>query len=57
MIPESDLTPDRLLEQMERLFGDDGLRGAMGRAARRFGKPQAGEIITRTILRSGRVSA
>ena len=53
MIPEPDLTPDRLLEQMERLLGDDCLRGTMGRAALRFGKPQAGEIITRTILGSG----
>jgi UDP-N-acetylglucosamine--N-acetylmuramyl-(pentapeptide) pyrophosphoryl-undecaprenol N-acetylglucosamine transferase len=54
MIPEPDLTPDRLLMQMERLFKDDGLREAMGQAARRFGKPQAGAIITQTILREAR---
>jgi UDP-N-acetylglucosamine--N-acetylmuramyl-(pentapeptide) pyrophosphoryl-undecaprenol N-acetylglucosamine transferase len=54
MIPEQDLTPDRLLEQMERLLGDNDLRETMGRAARRFGKPQAGEIITQAILKAGK---
>jgi UDP-N-acetylglucosamine--N-acetylmuramyl-(pentapeptide) pyrophosphoryl-undecaprenol N-acetylglucosamine transferase len=54
LIPEADLTPDHLLEQMERLLGDDLLRETMGQAALRFGKPQAGEIITRRILGSGK---
>ena len=56
LIPETDLTPEHLLEQMEQLLGDDSLRMAIGQAARRFGRPQAGEIITRTILRSGKRS-
>jgi UDP-N-acetylglucosamine--N-acetylmuramyl-(pentapeptide) pyrophosphoryl-undecaprenol N-acetylglucosamine transferase len=54
LMPEADLTPDRLLEQLERLLGDDSLRETMGRAARRFGRPQAGEIITGTILKGGK---
>ncbi len=54
LIPETDLTPEHLLKQMEQLLGDDSLRMAIGQAARRFGRPQAGEIITRTILRSGK---
>jgi UDP-N-acetylglucosamine--N-acetylmuramyl-(pentapeptide) pyrophosphoryl-undecaprenol N-acetylglucosamine transferase len=52
MIPESSLTPDRLFEELERLLGDAGLRKSIGNAARSLGRPQAGEIIARMILRA-----
>ncbi len=42
LIPERDLTPDKLLGQLERLLGDDGLRGSIAQAARSLaGRRQA----------------
>lgn len=54
MITEPALAPDVLLEQVRRLLGDDARLRAMSRAARSFGRPQAGEIITRAILKAGK---
>ena len=54
LIPEHDLTPDKLLGQLERLLGDDSLRVAVGQAARSLGRPQAGEIIAQAILKEAR---
>lgn len=55
LIPESELTPELLFEQMQQLLGDDTRRESMSQAARRFGRPQAGEIIARAILKTGRI--
>ncbi len=54
LIPESELTPERLFEQLQQIIGDDARRQDMGLAARRFGRPQAGEGIARTVLKAGR---
>ncbi len=53
LIPEKDLTPVSLLEHIEKLVFDPSLRAALGEQARRFGRPEAGEIIARAIMRSG----
>ena len=54
LIPESDLTPERMFEELRNLMGDGAGRQAMGQAARRLGRPQAGEIVARAILKTGR---
>ncbi len=52
MIPEPDLTAELLLWRLKQLIGNDERRQEMGRAAGRLGRPQAAEIIARSLLQA-----
>jgi len=52
LIPEKELTPACLFHEIRKLIQDPALRKAMGEQARHFGRPEAGEIIARAIMRA-----
>lgn len=56
LIPEKELTPAGLLKEIEKLAGDKNLREKMSRQSLRIGRPEAGELIVRTLLNVGKKS-
>lgn len=51
LILEKDLTPQVLLDEIEKLIQDPLLRITMGQQARSLARPYAGEVIARTLLK------
>jgi UDP-N-acetylglucosamine:LPS N-acetylglucosamine transferase len=45
VIPDAELDPTRLGEDLERLLTDEGARRAMGEAARRLARPDAADQV------------
>ncbi|KUK37026.1 MAG: UDP-N-acetylglucosamine--N-acetylmuramyl-(pentapeptide) pyrophosphoryl-undecaprenol N-acetylglucosamine transferase [Thermacetogenium phaeum] len=50
LIREEDLTAERLLREIGRIVGDRQLRKKMAEQSLRLGRPEAGEVIVRTII-------
>lgn len=50
LLPQSELTPDRLGEAVNRLLSEDGTREAMAKRARARGKPGAAQQIVSNLL-------
>ena len=50
MLPQTELTPERLGETVKRLLSEDGTRGAMANRARARGKPEAAAQIVSNLL-------
>jgi UDP-N-acetylglucosamine--N-acetylmuramyl-(pentapeptide) pyrophosphoryl-undecaprenol N-acetylglucosamine transferase len=50
VIPDSELTPERLRAEVSELLADEDLLRAMSIAARRLAKPDAAERIAREVL-------
>jgi UDP-N-acetylglucosamine--N-acetylmuramyl-(pentapeptide) pyrophosphoryl-undecaprenol N-acetylglucosamine transferase len=54
VIPDAELSPERLAAETERLLGDAAGLGEMAAASRRLARPDAAERITAEILRAAR---
>jgi UDP-N-acetylglucosamine:LPS N-acetylglucosamine transferase len=50
MLPQSELTPERLAQAVNRLLSEGGTRGAMAKKARARGKPEAAAEIVSNLL-------
>lgn len=50
LLPQSELTPERLADEIEKLLIDDERRARLSDAARRAGKIDAGEVVARAAL-------
>jgi len=56
LIPEKELTPVKLLREIEKLAGDNDLRQKMSGQSRRIGRPEAGELIAGILRNAGKKS-
>ncbi|MDP9072388.1 MAG: undecaprenyldiphospho-muramoylpentapeptide beta-N-acetylglucosaminyltransferase [Actinomycetota bacterium] len=54
VVPDGDLTPDRLVAELEPLVGQPGRLAAMGRAAREAGRPDAAERVAALVEQHAR---
>jgi UDP-N-acetylglucosamine--N-acetylmuramyl-(pentapeptide) pyrophosphoryl-undecaprenol N-acetylglucosamine transferase len=56
LIPEKELTPVKLLREIEKLAGDNDLRQKISGQSRRIGRPEAGELIAGILRNAGKKS-
>jgi len=52
LISEKELTPERLYTEIKEVITDEPLRKNLSQRIRRFGNPEAGEIIVRELMRA-----
>jgi UDP-N-acetylglucosamine--N-acetylmuramyl-(pentapeptide) pyrophosphoryl-undecaprenol N-acetylglucosamine transferase len=50
LVPDRDLTPDRLAERLAALIGDDERRSSMAKASRSWAKPDADERLAELVV-------
>jgi UDP-N-acetylglucosamine--N-acetylmuramyl-(pentapeptide) pyrophosphoryl-undecaprenol N-acetylglucosamine transferase len=54
VLPDAELTPRRLREEVDALVEDAGRRGAMAAASRALARPEAASVIAREVLEAAR---
>ena len=54
ILPEEEMNPERLIEEISELISDRGLWEAMGKAASRLARPEAADMIAEELLKDRR---
>lgn len=57
LLPQSELSPERLADEIERILGDDARRDRLRDSARRAGRLDAAEVVARAALQGFAVGA